>query len=485
MRIRRPVLLALAVALCLAVPAGCSKSGGPAQQRSGAVNPPGGDPVVTAPSSAPGATATGATAPAPAPGLSAADDWLTYDHEAGRSGVAGDQAPIGAVRKAWTSAALDGKVYVQPLVAGDTVIVATEANSVYALSRSTGAVVWQRNLGPAVAGTSLPCGNIDPSGITGTPVVDAGAGTVDVVAFLADGPHHELFALDLAGGAVRWHRAIDPPGLSPKVEQERGAATIAGGRIYVPFGGLYGDCGPYKGAVVSSAADGSGDLAAWIVPTTREAGIWAPGGPAVDSGGHVWIATGNSESNSRFDYGNAVVHLDPALHAVDYFAPANWVALNRDDVDLGSASPVLLPGGRVFAIGKEGVGFLLDQAHLGHEGGQKFSAKVCQGGYGSAAVAGGLVYVPCLDGLVALRLGADRFDVAWRSPSVSTGAPVAAAGLVWAVDAKGTLTAFDPATGVPRFTNPLGPVTRFGSPAASRGLLVAATANQVVGFTLR
>jgi len=56
---------------------------------------------------------------------------------------------------------------------------------------------------------------------------------------------------------------------------------------------------------------------------------------------------------------------------------------------------------------------------------------------------------------------------------------------VWAVDAKGSLTGFDPATGVPRFTNPLGPVTRFGSPAASRGLLVAATENQIVGFTLR
>jgi len=477
---RRSVLLALAVALCLAVLSGCSHSNGDHQARSGAVNPPGSDPVVTAPSGGPGNTA-----PAAAPTLSPADDWLAYHHDAGRSGVAGDQAALGGVKKAWTSPALDGKVYAQPLIAGDSVVVVTEANSVYALDRGTGAVVWQKNLGPAVSGKSLPCGNIDPSGITGTPVVDTGAGTVDVVAFLADGPHHELFALDLAGGAVRWQRPIDPPGLSPKVEQERGAATITGGRVYVPFGGLYGDCGPYKGAVVSSAADGSGDLAAWIVPTSREAGIWAPGGPAVDAGGHLWVATGNSESNSSFDYGNAVVNLDPALHAVDYFAPTNWKALNRDDVDLGSASPVLLPAGRVFAIGKEGVGFLLDAAHLGHEGGQKFSAKVCQGGYGSAAMTGSLVYVPCVDGLVALHIGADRFDVAWRSAPVSTGAPIVAAGAVWAVDAKGTLTAYDPATGVPRFTDVLGAVTRFGSPAASKGLLVAATGNQIVGFTLR
>src|SRR5206468_7475387 len=152
----------------------------------------------------------------------------------GRSGVAGDAAPLGAIKQAWRSPDLDGKVYAQPLIAGDTVIVATEANSVYGLSRTTGAVVWRAALGPPVNGKSLPCGNIDPSGVTGTPVVDVGAGTVDVVAFLADGPHHELFALDLATGAVRWHRPIDPPGLSGKVEQERGALTLSGGRVLVP-----------------------------------------------------------------------------------------------------------------------------------------------------------------------------------------------------------------------------------------------------------
>jgi outer membrane protein assembly factor BamB len=474
MRIRRPCLLPVVVTVVLT--AACSGDG--RQSRAGTVD----SSSTTAPLTATTATsAVNATAPA----VSSSEDWLTYHHDGGRSGVAADQLPLGAVKQAWRSPALDGKVYAQPLIAGDKVIVATEGDSIYALARDTGAVAWRANLGPPVAGKSLPCGNIDPSGITGTPVIDAAAGTIYAVAFLADGPHHELFALDLTSGAVRWHRGIDPPGLSGKVEQERGAAALAGGRVYVPYGGLAGDCGPYKGAVVSAAADGSGDLAAYVVPTTREAGLWAPGGPAVDSGGHLWVATGNSDSNSKFDYGNAVVHLEPGLNAVDYFAPANWAALNRGDVDLGSATPTLLADGRVFIIGKEGIGFLLDGPHLGHEGGQKFSAPVCRGGYGSAAVAGGLVYVPCIDGLVALRLAPDRFDVAWRSPSLSTGAPIVAGGAVWAVDSKGTLTAYDPAAGAPRFTSPLGPVTRFGSPAAAKGLVVAATGNEIVGFTLR
>ncbi|HEY4408710.1 MAG TPA: PQQ-binding-like beta-propeller repeat protein [Acidimicrobiia bacterium] len=473
MRIGRPALRATTLAVALTLTAACSSRSGH-QERAGSVDPP-----------APTAPPTSATATAAAPALSPADDWLTYHHDGGRTGVAGDQAPLGSVKKAWTSPALDGTVYAQPLLAGDKVIVATEGDSVYALARDSGAVVWRANLGQPVAGKTLPCGNIDPSGITGTPAVDPAAGTVYAVAFLADGPHHELFALDLAAGAVKWHRTVDPPGLSGKVEQERGAAALSGGRVLVPYGGLAGDCGPYKGSVVSAAADGSGDLASYVVPTTREAGIWVPGGPVVDPNGHVWVATGNSESNSTFDYGNAVVHLDPGLHAVDYFAPTNWAALNRDDVDLGSATPTLLPGGRVFIIGKEGLGFLLDQANLGHEGGQKFSAKVCNSGFGTAAVAGGLVYVPCIDGLVALRTGPDRFDVAWRSPAVSAAAPIIAAGAVWSLDSKGTLTAYDPASGVPRFTSPLSPVTRFGSPAASKGLLVAATGTQIVGFALR
>jgi outer membrane protein assembly factor BamB len=474
-RRRRRSLWRAALTVTLLSAAACSNGDGP-ERKAGKVVPPGSG--TTAPA-APGSAAAGPGA------LSPVDDWLTFHHDAARSGVSGDAAPLGTVKEAWRSPALDGKVYAQPLVVGDTVIVATEGNSVYALRRRDGTVVWQATLGPPVDGKTLPCGNIDPSGITGTPAVDAATGTVYAVAFLADGPHHELHALDLATGAVRWHRPIDPPGLSGKVEQERGALALSGGRVLVPYGGLAGDCGPYKGAVVSAAADGSGDLGAYIVPTTREAGIWTPGGPVVDEGGHVWIATGNSESNGAFDYGNAVVHLDPALRAVDYFAPANWATLNRGDVDLGSATPVLLPGGRVFAIGKEGVGFLLDRNRLGHEGGQLFSARVCAAAFGTPAVTAGLVYVPCSDGLVALRVAGDRFDVAWRSAALSIASPVAAGGAIWAVDGTGVLTAYDPATGLPRFTARLGPVTRFGSPAAARGLLVAATANQVVAFTLR
>src|SRR5881296_2349976 len=67
---------------------------------------------------------------------------------------------------------ISGNVYAQPLYIeggpnGAMVIAVTESNNVYALDADDGSIIWQRNLGPAVS-SGLPCGNIDPLGITGT-----------------------------------------------------------------------------------------------------------------------------------------------------------------------------------------------------------------------------------------------------------------------------------------------------------------------------
>jgi outer membrane protein assembly factor BamB len=51
------------------------------------------------------------------------------------------------------------------------IIAVTESNNVYALNATTGTVIWVRNLGRPVT-SGLPCGNINPVGITGTPVID-------------------------------------------------------------------------------------------------------------------------------------------------------------------------------------------------------------------------------------------------------------------------------------------------------------------------
>ena len=71
----------------------------------------------------------------------------------------------------------------QPLVFDGLVIAATERDRVVALDPADGRVVWSTVIGEpltdvqAVAG----CGDIDPLGITGTPVIDTDSGTVYVV----------------------------------------------------------------------------------------------------------------------------------------------------------------------------------------------------------------------------------------------------------------------------------------------------------------
>ena len=83
---------------------------------------------------------------------------------------------------------ISGNVYAQPLYIeggpnGPVIIAVTESNNVYALNATTGTVIWQRNLGTPVPLSFLGCGNIDPVGITSTPVVDLASRALFLDAF--------------------------------------------------------------------------------------------------------------------------------------------------------------------------------------------------------------------------------------------------------------------------------------------------------------
>jgi outer membrane protein assembly factor BamB len=405
-----------------------------------------------------------------------------FNHDAARTGVDASSPPLGQVRRAWASPVLDGAIYAQPLVFAGRVFVATENNSVYSFDAATGSMRWRRHLGNAVPRSSLPCGNIDPTGITGTPAIDPATGVLYVVAFLQPG-RHELFAMGTVDGRPRFHRSVDPDGIDPLAHQQRAALTIANGRVYVAFGGLFGDCGDFRGLVVGSSLDGTGPLITYRVPSGHRAGIWAPSGPTVDPSGNLLVTTGNSDSSSTFDFGSAVIKLNPDLKLVDWFAPANWVELNLGDVDLGSVGPALLPGGLVFQVGKEGVGYLLRLDDLGKIGGQVFDARVCPGpAFGGTAVKGQLLYVSCSGGLLALRVtGGPRFEVAWGGPGFDAGPPIVAGGAVWTMDVStGELFAFDAASGKQLFRTTVGDATHFTSPAAADGRLYVATLSRLV-----
>ena len=434
----------------------------------------------TASSTTTSTTTAPTTQPATVSAASTAS-WPTYDRDNGRSGFDPKAPTLKHPHRVW-SASVNGDVYAQPLVANGKVIVATEGDSVYAFDIRRGHKLWQANLGTPVPGSDLPCGNIDPSGITGTPVIDLKRKTVFAVTFTRPG-RHRLVALNLDNGHVRWRRGIDAPGQDPKVQQERAALALSHGRVYVAYGGLFGDCGDYHGWVVgASATHRSGGLITYRVPAQRKAGIWAPPGPSVDGAGNLYVATGNGVSSS-FDFGNAVIKLSPRLHRTGYFAPKNAASLNGPDADFGSTGPVLLPNHRAFAIGKSGIGYVLDTSHLGGVGGQLSSANVCSSAYGASAYARSRIYVPCTDGLVALRLSHGRVTTAWRSASFTAGPPIVTGGRVWTIDTgSGTLYELDARSGKVRFQRSVGSVTHFATPAEAGGRLFVPAGSQIIAF---
>jgi outer membrane protein assembly factor BamB len=409
-------------------------------------------------------------------------DWPTYHRDPARTGVAAAVPPVGKLARAWT-AALDGAVYGQPLVIGDTVVAATEGDTVYALDRATGKVRWQRHLGTPVPLSELPCGNIDPLGITGTPVYDPGSRRVFVVAETT-GFRHVLFGLGMADGRVEVQRDLPAPDGNPRNDQQRAALLLTRGRIYVAFGGLLGDCGQYVGAVVGVPVSGQGDLVSYKVPTSRMGAIWGTGGPTLGAEGTIYVSVGNGQATSGdFDGSDSVTALTPDLQRTAVFAPRTWAADNADDLDLGSMSPALIGTDRLLAVGKRGTAYLLRRPELGGVGGQITQADACPA-YGGPAVDGTTAYLPCSGGLAAVSVAHDQINVLWRGPKGAQGSPVLGGGAVWAVDwDAGTLYALDRLSGQVRQQIDTGTLPHFASPTLSGTLVLLGTMHGVIAIT--
>jgi outer membrane protein assembly factor BamB len=425
------------------------------------------------------------------PGAYPAAAWPEFGQNAARTGVAPGLPAAGPLSLRWT-ARLDGAVYGQPLVVGDLVIAATENDSVYALSESTGHVIWRTHVGTPVPLSGLPCGDIDPLGITGTPAYDQGDGLVYAVAETT-GYRHVLFGLSVRDGSVQVERDIPAPGAPdnhPANNQQRPGLTIDDGRVYATFGGLAGDCGQYIGAVVGVPLSGGGTLASWHTPTSREGAIWGTAGPVTGPGGNLYVSVGNGAAGpgQAYDGSDSVTELTPDLHRAGFFAPAVWADDNTHDLDLGSTQPVLAAGNAAFIMGKRGVGYLLDTTNLGGIGGQLASRSICPA-FGAGAVNGDTVYEPCSGGgMAAITVNAapPKIGAAWRGPPGANGSPVVGGGAVWVTrysDSAGTLYELDPATGTVKSQLAIGEgLPHFSSLSLADGTAFVSTLHGVVAI---
>jgi hypothetical protein len=284
-----------------------------------------------------------------------------------------------------------GNVYAQPLYIEDgpggraMIIAVTESNNVYALDAANGSVIWQRNVGVPVPLSSLPCGDINPLGITGTPIVDLPSRTLffDAMTTPDNGitKKHLIYALNVDTGTTNsgWPVDVNATATSGTAvftsvtQNERGALAIVSSIVYVPYGGHYGDCGTYHGWIVGVPLNNPSNVMAWAT-TANSGGSWAVGGVASD-GVNPFIATGNTSDAITWSGGEAIIRFQtgPVFSGLtnDYWAPANWMALDNGDLDLGGSGPLLVdvpgatPSKLVVALGKDGNAYLLNRTNLG------------------------------------------------------------------------------------------------------------------------
>jgi outer membrane protein assembly factor BamB len=416
--------------------------------------------------------------------------WTTYDGEGGT----GSMVAVNTSTRAWTSPALDGEIYGQPLVSSGHVYVATENDTVYELSAATGAVIWSTRVGSPVPSADLPCGDITPTvGITGTPVIDQSRAEIFVVADeLVNGrPAHMFAGLSTASGKMEVTEDVDPAGADPAALLQRTGLALDDGRVVFGMGGNDGDCASYRGRVIAVPEQGGTPEMFTVDAAAGESqgAIWMGGAaPVVDSSGDIWVSTGNGSVYSyshAYDNSDSILELSPSLKLVQFFAPATWAANNSSDLDM-SVAPALLSDGQVILTGKSRIVYLLNRADLGSIGGQQaaLGSACSQDIDGGVAVQGTTVYLPCTSGIVAVRAvkSPAALHLLWSS-GTGGGPPIVAAGLVWTIGQNGMLYGLDPATGAVRQQASIGvPANHFPTPSAADGLLLAPSADQVVAF---
>ena len=388
---------------------------------------------------------------------------------------------------------VDGDVYAQPLflprveIPGkgthDVVFVATEHDSVYAFDAAgqPAGPLWHVSFLNSAAGIGtvpardVACRFIAPDiGITPTPVIDAQTGTLYVLArtkesrglLSSDRYAQTLHALAITTGAEKFGgpMEIKAPAFDPLRELPRAGLLLAKGQIYLTWGSSC-DVGPYHGWVMAYDARTLAQTAVFNTsPDAEQSGIWqSDNGPAADEDGNVYVATGNGRFTAATggrDYGDSLLKLSligGSLTVRDFFTPYDEKALNKDDADLGSGGPLVLPtqpGPHPHMLligGKGGSLYVLDRDRLGKYQRDSNSQAVqvigFRGGvYSAPAYWNGHVYMlpsndnlsdfPLVQGKLAkpVAMSDQKFGNPGATPAISANGT--RNGIVWLLDTK-------------------------------------------------
>ena len=287
----------------------------------------------------------------------------------------------------------------------NVIFVGTENDSVYALDADDPTqILWKRSFIDPANGITPADGSfggrtgIGPIvGVTGTPVIDPTTQTMYVSAMTEENgtTFHRLHALDITTGAEKFGgpseitatvpgTGIDTDGsgnvtFHPPTENQRAGLQLVNGVVYVAFAS-FSDTEPYHGWLFAYDAATLAQLAALnLSPNSEGAGLWQAGAaPTADAEGNVYIQTGDGHNfniTGGPDWGDTVLKLKlngGSFSVVDWFMPYNQDCIDKDDLDLGSGGPMLLPDQAgphthlMVSGSKEGRIYLLDRDVLGN-----------------------------------------------------------------------------------------------------------------------
>jgi hypothetical protein len=280
------------------------------------------------------------------------------------------------------SYSVDGQIYAQPLYVPNVAIpgqgthnvvyVATQNDSVYAFDADglSSAPLWHDSfINPPQGITPVSCwsGSVQIMacavypmyGITATPVIDPTTNTMYLVArTLENGEYFQrLHALDTTtgaeklGGPVAIEAAVPGTGVgslggilpfNKQQDIQRAGLLLLNGNIYIGWAGAeHGWIMAYNATTLQQAEVFS------PTPNASRGGVWQAGsGLAADTRGNIYVAIGDGafDANSGgTDYGDSVLRFHGSLSVQDYFAPMDQACRVTNDMDLGSAGPIVLP----------------------------------------------------------------------------------------------------------------------------------------------
>ena len=307
---------------------------------------------------------------------------------------------------------VDGKIYAQPLYAPglaidgathNVVIAATQTDTVYAFDADAtspktpplwkvsvlapGAHVFDAAKSPSTNGL---CTSITPDvGISSTPVIDWATKTIYVMALDVENGAlvYRLHALDLFTGQEKQPSTIvggSTPGdgldaangavtFAAGKQQQRMGLALVNGTVYAAFSSWCG-WSPYHGWVMGfSAASLKQTIVYDDSPNAWGGGLWeSEAGITADAHGHLYIVTGNGAydlNSGGADAGDSILEMEPrggTLVAVDEFTPYDQGCRSKNDQDLGSGSPLTVPGhDEMILSSKTGSVYVLDESRLG------------------------------------------------------------------------------------------------------------------------